>query len=248
MIALLAVMLVQSTTSPEIQCKAPESLQPGLSYEEGIHFFAGAPERETLLYLEATLRLTIPGGDVVSGGPRYGDLFNLGVGGGVEFDYLWKLSRILYLGPYVELDVDSFGGTRWTDSFGDTLKPDSMTTFRILGGVKAREELGPAGHFFVEEFLGLGAIHYPSVTGTLNSGGVVTTGEVFGSRTTVAFDLGIKVGWNITPQVGLFLSIVVEINGGPSTGNDIVIVGTTGSTSPGIMVNTGLNLGIDFRF
>ena len=206
------------------------------------------PKHDPLLYLEATLRFTFPGGDVVSGGPKYGDIFNVGVGGGVQVDYLWKLTRALYLGAYLEVDVDSFGGKTTTDSFGDTLKPDTMTTFRILGGIKAREEFAPDGRFFFEEFLGLGANRYPSVQGTLTSGGTVTTGELFASGTTVAFDLGLTVGWNVSPQVGLFLSVVVEVNGGPGEGKDLVFVSSTGSTTPGVMVNAGVNLGVNIRF
>jgi hypothetical protein len=248
MIEILAAVLAQALSSPAALIEEESSLKSRLAFEERVDYPQKVAGHENLLYVEAALRLTFPGGDVISGGPRYGDLFTTGIGGGAQFDYLWKMSRTVYLGAYLEVDFDSFGGTTATDSFGNTIKPDTMNTFRILVGGKLREDLGAEGHFYAEQFLGVGANVYPSVKGTLTSGGVESTGELFGKKTAVAFDLGINVGWDVSRQVGLFLGFSVEINGGPGQGADFVFVSITGSSTPGIMVNAGINLGVNLRF
>jgi hypothetical protein len=248
MIALL-IVLAQSVPSGEIGFLEEESFRTHLSIEEGLE---SAPQKDpgtwNLLYLEVALRFTIPGGDVVSGGPKYSDIFNVGVGVGAQFDYLWRLSRTVDLGIYAEVDFDSFGGSTSTDGLGNTIKPETMNTIRILAGGKIRENFGVANRFFAEQFLGLGANVYPSVKGTLTSGGVETTGELFASKTAVAFDLGINIGWEASSQVGFFLGVTLEINGGPGEGKDLIFVSSSGSSTPGVMINTGINLGVNIRF
>jgi hypothetical protein len=203
---------------------------------------------EAFTYLQAALRFTFMGGEVTPGsGVNYGDLFSTGIGGSIQGGHLWRLSKTILFGPYLELDLDSFGGKSSTDSFGDALKPDSMNTLRMLGGAKIREEFGSGARFFGDQYLALGVIHYPSVGGTLTSGGITSTGNLFSSKTVAAFDLGADIGWAPSSLIDLFFGFVLSINGAPGEGKDLVIVGT-GSTRPGTPVNFGLNLGVTFKF
>jgi len=207
-------------------------------------------EQGNLFYLEAAARFTFPGGDVVSGGgsPGYGDFFNTGVGVGLQADYLWRLSPSAFLGAYAEVDIDTFGGSSVTDSFGTTVSPDSMTTYRALIGVKARQEFGSGTRFYFEEYLGLGVTLYPSVNATISGNGMSGSGQLFSSKTNFAFDLGANFGLAVARQVDLFVGIAVGINGGPGKGNDIVIVSNTGSSTPGDMVNASVTLGVNVKF
>jgi hypothetical protein len=245
-IALLAAAVIAWASAPE-EAK-DESLNTHLTLDLPGERPQKDADRGNLTYIEASVRFTVPGGTMVSGGGvKYGDLFDVGVGGGLQFGYLWKLSRTVLLGAYFEADYDSFAGTATTDSFGNTLKPDTMNTFRTLVGVKVREEFGSGARFFGEQYLGLGANFYPSVKGTLTTGGASSNGEFLSSKTAVAFDLGANIGWSVSPQVDLFLGFAIEVNGGPGEGKDIVIV-STGSSRPGTMVNTGINLGLNIKF
>lgn len=208
----------------------------------------GAARGEDLLYVEAAARFTFPTGDVVSGGPKYGDLFGTGVGVGLQADYLWRLSRSITLGAYVEFDYDSFQGSSTTDSFGTTLKPDRMSTYRAMLGAKLREDFGPGPHFYLEEYMGFGANFYSPVNATLSGNGMDGSGQLFSAKTSFAFDFGANFGWALAPHVDLFLGLAVAVNGGPGTGRDIVIVSNTGSTTPGPMVNAQITLGVNFGF
>jgi len=205
-------------------------------------------DRRDLFYLGAAFRLTFPGGDVVSGigGPKYSDLFSDGVGVGIQGDYLWRLTKSVLFGAYLEVDFDTFAGASTTDSFGTTLKLESMSTPRVLVGAKVREEFGREARFFSEQFMGFGANFYPSVKGTL-SGASTGSGEFFGQKTSLAFDVGVNLGWDVTAQLALVLGFELEVNGGPGKGRDLVIV-SSGSSTPQTMVNGGITLGMNIRF
>jgi hypothetical protein len=214
---------------------------------------AAVPERkeqgrENELIFGAALRLTFPGGDVVSGtgALKYGDLFSTGVGVAFHGDYLWRLSRSVLFGAYLEVDYDTFAGASSTDSFGTTLKSGNMNTPRVMVGAKVREEFGRGGAFFSEQFMGFGAIFYPSVQGTL-SGATTGSGELFAQKTSFAFDLGFNIGWDMNEHLGLVLGFELEVNGGPGQGKDLVIV-SSGSSTPQTMVNAGITLGLNVRF
>jgi hypothetical protein len=248
MLSFLAVVVLGMSRTPDLEENPPIPLH--LHLEGEVVPAQKGVDQGNLFYLEAAARFTFPGGDVVSGGssPKYGDFFGTGAGAGLQADYLWRLSRSVFLGVYVEFDIDRFGGSSVTDTFGTTVRPDSLTMYRALVGAKVREDFGTAAHFYSEQYLGFGVNVYRPVNATISANGMEARGELFSARTTFAFDLGINFGVNVSHQVDLFVGVAVGVNGGPGNGKDIVVVSDSGSTTPGDMVNASLTVGLNIKF
>jgi hypothetical protein len=221
-----------------------------LRFEEPGESVPKGARPDTLLYGAATLRFTFPGGKVASeaeNGKIYGNFFDTGIGFGVQVNHLWRISPTLDLGPYIEVDYDTFGGLLSTNGIDTVFKPDTMSTLRTLMGAKIRNEWGSDGTWFGECFLGIGAIFYPSVNATTIDPAGDGRGELFSSKTAFALDLGGNLGLVVSSRFDLLICLMLEINGGPGQGKDISFT-TSGSRRPGTMINGGLNFGVNVHF
>jgi hypothetical protein len=198
--------------------------------------------------VDLSLRLVFPGGSVtgIGGGPKYRRLFDTGTGLGVAGDYFFKVSPQFKIGPYVEIAYDSFGGGSVKDLFANTIDVDSMATFRVLGGAKAREPLGQDSAFYLEQDTYVGAVIYPDVGGTTSAG--PNDLELFKGATGFCMGLELGAGWRAGSRVDLFFGTGIEIAGGPDKGENLGILTLNSSKDPENLLNTMIRFGATIRF
>jgi hypothetical protein len=146
---------------------------------------------------------------------EYDDLFKSGFGLGVEGSLLWLRSD-WYLGGYLAIGWETYGGKSATDDIGDTLEADDLGVVTVMAGFKALRSLGSGFHG--EANLGIGAVRYLETGGTLTLSGTPIDVDLFPASTVFAFDVGVRVGYS----VGRFtadLGLGVRLQGAPDTGD-----------------------------
>jgi hypothetical protein len=166
---------------------------------------------EALVSLQG--RFSVLGGTVDPDIPaHYNDLFKNGLGFMVEGTLLWPVGRKWHLGPYLSVGWDSYDGKSDTDSFGDTLAPDTMDMTTFLVGVRSVYDLGQ--HFSWDGHMGFGAAHSSAVDGVITLSGVPMDVRVFKPTTVFAWDLGTRFAYQAGPVV-LDAGIGVRVQGAP---------------------------------
>ena len=145
----------------------------------------------------------------------YEDLFGSGWGVAMEGSILAR-GQGWDLGGFLSVGWDSFPGRKFTDDFGDSLKPDTMDIITVLVGFKGLYDLGHG--FTMDTRVGLGAALYHPVDGTLILSGIPLEIEVFKATTAVAFDFGFRFGYTVDP-VFFDLGLGVRLQGPPKNGD-----------------------------
>jgi hypothetical protein len=177
--------------------------------------------------------------DPFAGDLLFSDIFDPGVGLGIEGNLLYNLHPDWQAGGYVSFGVDWYNGVRAFDEFGNSLEPETLTVETGFVGLKAVDRLWP---FWWSGQVGLGFAHYESVDATEVVGGVARRGELLGSATRVAFELTGRAGFGERGVAG-FLGIGFRVQGGPDRGAD-----AAPEVDPDVLVAFLLELGLDLRF
>ena len=197
--------------------------------------------------LQAGARFTFPGGAISGiGSVGYHELLGTGIGAELQGARLWRVSRRVSLGAYLEADEDFFpGGGRIPGLFGTTVKTQSSSAFRLLGGAKIREEFG-ASHFYSEQMLGFGAIFHSGIRGDVSNG--MNDAELFARTVRFGMDVGATIGLSVSRQWETFVTLAMQLNGGPGEGRDIAIIAPNFSGNANTQLNFGVTLGLNIRF
>jgi hypothetical protein len=179
--------------------------------------------------------------DVTRDGVTFAELFDPGLGFGVEADLLTVVDREWSVGGYLSVGWDRFDGVRNVDDFGDTLEPDSMDLLTVLAGAKILGQFDP--FFFWEGRMGLGWVHYDAVKADFILGGTRFPDQEFlKASDRLAFELGGRIGMG-TQHFAVDFGMGFRVMGGPGRGKD-----TTNFIDPDPLVTFILELGLMLRF
>jgi len=146
----------------------------------------------------------------------YADLFGTGVGYAIEAALLFDGGYGWGVGPYLSIGSDRFEGERDTDPFGDSLDADDLYATTLLVGGKGVFPFSP--HWHVEAHAALGAVHYYRTDGVLTLSGVDSEVTIFRASTTIAFDMGSRIGFRVEQFFGE-LGFGIRVQGAPSDGD-----------------------------
>jgi hypothetical protein len=216
---LLALVAWQSDPPPEV-------LEPRVSVSGhlGMAFISGGVGKDFF-------------GDYIM---DYPDLFQPGVRIGLEGSVLFP-SGAARVGVIVGLDRYSFDGRTFTDDVGDTLRPDTMELFTVLGGVRFVMPVAP--HWLVDTHAGLLLVHYDAVDAVFNVGGVEFAGqELFAATNTGGFDMGGRIAYDFG-RVTLDLGFGLLMLGPPRRGADV-----TSAVDPMPPLGVYLEVGVTATF
>jgi hypothetical protein len=142
----------------------------------------------------------------------YDDLWTEGIGFSVEADFLGAVGRSWKLGGYISVGFDSYGGDADTDSGGDPLEVDTLTTSHVMLGFKVA--LAPNGGFYFDARVGFGAVFYAETEGTL-LGSAVT---IFDATSVGAGEAGVHFGYS-WDNVLIAAGLSGRVQGAPDAGD-----------------------------
>ena len=163
-------------------------------------------------------RASLIEGDIESDlGLEYGNLFNSGAGFALEGAILWEVSPTWKMGPYVSFGYDAYGGEIFYDSYGNSLKADDLYTLTFLLGGEAQGDFG-AG-FYGDVHLALGFANYTGVNGIMTILTIPIGVEIFKGGPAFAFDLGSRLGFNLSTFLFLELGFSLRAQGAPQEGD-----------------------------
>lgn len=192
-----------------------------------------ADDERTRGSLSFVQRLSVPDGELSGGG--YDDVFDLGYGVGLEFDYLLPATADWSFGPYAGFDVERFTGQEETID-GLRLEADDLTILNILFGVKSVSRLDPL--LSLEGRLGVGFSHFFSTDAEIAGGPSI---EFFEASTEIAAETGFRAVFEPGSAIRFSLGAGVRLRGSAEEGEDAPL-------NPGTMIDYVLELAIGVRF
>ena len=239
MILFAALLLSASASGPENDVRelsaAGRPLPLEIRVDDHLAVTVGVWGRAS--FIEGTVLEAFPFDEDVT----YGDLFDTGLGVRLEAGLLWSVDRRWRLGPFVTFGLDKFGGSRETDSAGDSIEPDDLQATSILAGF--RGVYGEAAGFWGDVRASLGAVRWSDVDATFVVSGTPVGGVSFlNGETRAAFDLGVRGGYRAGP-VSFGAGLGTWFAGGPGRGSDVTDV-----VDPSAVVGFYLELGLDVGF
>lgn len=184
--------------------------------------------------LSVLARFAVPDGDLGDG--DYDDVWDLGIGIGVELDYLVKADPAWSFGPYAGVDVERFAGQEETVG-GARLDADDLTILNVMFGLKGAARVDPA--FLLESRLGVGFSHFFSTDGEIDGGASI---ELLGASTEIAGETGLRAVFTPGSALKLVFGGGVRLRGSAEEGED------ASPLDPGSMLEYVLELGVGLRF
>lgn len=173
--------------------------------------------------LDVGLRVTGLGGQI-DGEEDWNDFFGAGVGLGVGYSHLWKVSPVAHLGVYGRLSFDRFSGDKadLSDPTIGTLifDQDDMTLLKGIVGFKIRESFKA---FFLEQNLGIGFVNYSAVDSDITDDLGTFSAEIIAGSTEFAYEVGLTAGFYLGKQPNsptVYMTFAHEGNGAPEVGDD----------------------------
>lgn len=178
-------------------------------------------------------RFGVPDGDLGAG--DYDDVFDLGIGLGLELDYLMDADLGWSFGPYAGVDVERFDGQEETVG-GARLDVDDLTILNVLFGLKGALRVDPA--FLLELRLGVGFSRFFSVDAELEGGPSI---DFFDASTEIAGETGLRAVFSPGPALKLEFGGGFRLRGSAEEGEGAPL-------NPGSMLEYVLELGIGLSF
>lgn len=192
---------------------------------------AAGPPRPALTIVQ---RFSVPDGDL-GAGVDYEDLFDLGYGFGIEFDYLMPAGLGWRYGPYLGIGWDWFQGQR-EDVGGTEYDAETLTVFNVMAGLKAAVMVDET--FYIEMRIGIGMSHILATDAEIVGSG--TTVELLDASTEIGGEVGFRAGFNLGKLMKLDFGAGARARGSAEEG-DVAL-------DPGTMVQYFFDIGVGFRF
>lgn len=171
----------------------------------------------------------------VPDGGDYEDVFDLGLGVGLELDYVVPAGTGWGFGPYAGVDVLRFSGEE--ENFdGVVVDADDLTILNALFGIKSVVRIDAA--FLIEARLGVGFSHFFSTDASIEGGPDI---ELLDASTEIAGEAGFRAVFEPGGGIRLSFGAGARLRGGAEEGRDAPI-------HPGTMAEYVLDLGVGISF
>jgi hypothetical protein len=189
-------------------------------------------------------RVDVPGDTSVTlDNVAYSDIFDIGYGVNGELSLLGEMTPRFYMGGYLSVGWDRFSGASNVDmNTGEFFSFDHQDVTTAIVGAKVLHRFGPG--FFWEGRMGLGLVHYGSLSFTDVTTPIAVSGlQFFRPVTHGLFDIGGRVGFG-NPRVTVDLGLDFRFMGSEAAGRDVDHV----EVSPDFFFVFAIDLGMTLRF
>lgn len=179
------------------------------------------------------LRFGVPDGDL--GPVDYDDLFDLGLGVGLELDYLIDADLGWSFGPYVGVDAEWFSGQE--ESVGPfRVDADDLVILNALVGFKGAVRVDPA--LRLELRVGVGLSHFFSTEGDVEGGPSI---DLLDASTEIAGETGLRAVFEPRSALTFEFGGAFRLRGSAEEGEDAPLDADS-------MLEYVLELGVGCRF